>query len=281
MKLRSLLILAATMLFSVIVTAKPNNAPEGITVMSFNIRVSSVNDGANSWQYRYPTSALMILDQQPDIIGIQEALPEQAYYLKGSLAKKYNLIGTIKEGSMIKSKHMEMLYNKKTLSLLKWGTFWLSETPDKESKGWDAAYLRTATWALMKDKNSGNRFYVVNTHLDNEGKEARKKGLELIISRMSEINDSNLPIVLVGDFNMEVSDPAMEPAKQNLRNARTNAVKTDNHFSYNGWGKASDTIDFIWYSGFSSCTEFETITKQYGERYFISDHFPIKAHLIF
>ena len=62
---------------------------------------------------------------------------------------------------------------------------------------------------------------------------------------------------------MEIDDPSMAPVKKAMKNARTTAVKTDDHFSYNGWGKASTTIDYVWYSGFSSCTLFETVTKPY------------------
>lgn len=281
MKLRSFLCAAALFLSGISLFSKPDNLPGGICVMSFNIRVSTAEDGSNSWKYRYPASAMMILDQMPDIIGVQEALPEQAYYLKETLSKQFGFIGSIKQGSMEKSKNMEMYFNKKNLSLLNWDSFWLSETPDKESMGWDAAYKRTATWALMKDRRSGKKFYVVNTHLDNEGSQARKKGLELIVSKMNLINKDRLPLVLMGDFNMEVSDSALESVKACMTDARNAAVKTDSEVSYNGWGKASGTIDYIWFSGFSSCTEFQTVTKSYYDRYFISDHFPIKAQLIF
>ncbi len=281
MKLRSILLLVAAQLLLAPLGLSAQKLPAGITVISYNIRVGNANDGTNSWEYRYPASALMVLDQKPDIVGLQEALPVQIAYLKSALAPQYKMIGAGREDGDKKGEHMEMLYNKKTVKVLKWGTFWLSETPDKPSMGWDAAYFRTATWALMKDKKSGNKFYMVNTHLDHVGTEAREKGLQLICDRIAEMNRDGLPMVLTGDFNMEISDPSMAPVKKAMKNARTTAVKTDDHFSYNGWGKASTTIDYVWYSGFSTCTEFETVTKPYMERTFISDHFPVKAHLIF
>ena len=280
MKTRSILLAAALLLLAPL-GLSAQKTPAGLTVISFNIRVGNAKDGTNSWEYRYPTSALMVLDQKPDIVGLQEALHDQVIYLKNALAPEYKMIGVGREDGDKKGEHMEMLYNKKTVSVLKWGTFWLSETPDKASMGWDAACIRTATWALMKEKKSGKKFYMVNTHLDHVGVEAREKGLQLICDRIAEMNKDGLPMVLTGDFNMEVSDPAMAPVKKTMKNARTTAVKTDDHFSYNGWGKAATTIDYVWYSGFSSCTEFETVTKPYMDRAFISDHFPVKAHLIF
>ncbi len=281
MKLRSTLLIAAVLLITAPLSLSARKTPAGITVMSFNIRVSDANDGTNSWEYRYPTSALMVLDRKPDIVGLQEALHDQVMYLKNALTPDYKVIGVGREDGKKKGEHMEMLYNKKTISVLKWGTFWLSETPDKPSMGWDAACVRTATWALIKDKKSGKKFYMVNTHLDHVGTVAREKGLQLICERIAQMNRDGLPMVLTGDFNMEITDPSMAPVKNAMKNARTDAVKTDNHFSYNGWGKASSTIDYVWYSGFSSCTEFETVTKPYMDRAFISDHFPVQAHLIF
>ena len=281
MKLRSILLLAAALFTLAPFGLSAQKVPAGITVMSYNIRMSGGNDGTNSWEYRYPASAMMIDDQNPDIVGIQEALPDQVAYLKNILLPDYKAIGVGRENGRHEGEHMEIIYNKKTVKLLKWGTFWLSETPDKPSMGWDAACYRTATWALMKEKKSGKKFYMVNTHLDHVGTQAREKGLQLICDRIAGMNKDGLPMVLTGDFNMEISDPSMAPVKAAMKNARTTGVKTDDHFTYNGWGKASDTIDYVWYSGFSSCTEFETVTKPYMDRTFISDHFPVKAHLIF
>lgn len=282
MKLRSIILLAAAQLLLAPLGLSAQKVPAGITVMSFNIRMSAANDGTNSWKYRYPASAMMIDDQKPDIVGIQEAMEDQVTYLKGVLAPDYKVIGVGREDGRKKGEHMEIVYNKKTVSVLKWGTFWLSDTPKKPSLGWDAACYRSATWALMRDRKSGNKFFMVNTHLDHVGTVAREKGLQLICDKIAEMNKGDLPMVLTGDFNMDISDPSMTPVKNALQNTRTTAVKTDDHYTFNGWGKSSGAIiDYIWYSGFSTCTEFQTVTKPYMDRTFISDHFPVKAHLIF
>ncbi len=259
---------------------RDGDAPASITVMSYNIRNSSAQDGTNSWEYRYPASAMMIDDQKPDIIGMQEVLPDQAAYFK-EVQKGYKGFGVGRNDGKKKGEIMYILYNKKNLKRLKWGTFWLSETPDKPGKGWDAVCNRTATWALMKDKRSGRKFYFIDTHLDHKGVEARRNGLQLIIDRIAAINPQGYPLVLVGDFNMGLDDPSMAPAKSALKGARETAVKTDDHWTFNGWGSAQTKIDYIWYDGFSSCLEFETVTKPYMDRAYISDHFPVKARLVF
>ena len=178
---------------------------------------------------------------------------------------------------------MSIFWNKKTVSMLKWGTFWLSETPDKPSLGWDAMCKRTVTWALMKDKSTGRKFYFVNTHLDHKGHEARKNGLALIVSRIASINPQGYPMVLTGDFNMTPDNPAFVDLDKVMLSTRKIAAKTDNHRTFNGWGKVTDNrvIDYIYVSGFSKCTEYQTVTRKYDNKKYISDHYPIFSTLIF
>ena len=277
MKLKLMLLLAFMPVF--LCAAKPGQLSK-ITVMSYNIRMGEADDGTNSWQFRYPATALMIEDQNPDVFGVQEAYPYQILFIDEN-CRDYKYVGVGREDGKSEGEHMAIFYNKKTVSLLKWGTFWLSETPDKPTMGWDAACKRTATWALMKSKVSGKKFYFIDTHLDHVGKVAQKEGRALIVSKMKEINRDGLPMVLVGDFNIELSDPAFTVLDGVMKNARKIAADTDNSNTFNGWGKSSTTIDHIFYSGFRSCTKYETITKPYADRKFISDHYPIKAVLVF
>ena len=279
---RVFLVLMTVLLALPFNAAAKSGKPADINVISYNIRVGKANDGTNSWQYRYPASAMMIMDQKPDIFGLQEALDFQFKYLE-EYCPGYKGIGVGREDGRKEGEIMAIFYNKKTIKLIKWGTFWLSETPEKPSKGWDAACFRSATWALMKDKASGRKFYYVNTHLAHVGWEAHKNGLKLIVDRIGEINPENYPMILTGDFNMRIERPEFDDLKKVMRNAREVAFKTDHHGTFNDWGKAADDeiIDYIWFKGFSSCTEYETITKPYMNRAYVSDHYPIKATLIF
>lgn len=272
--------MALLMAFQQPMDSKQTEEKDGLKVVSFNIRNGEANDGTNSWRYRCPATIYMIEDQKPDIMGLQEAYSYQVLFITENLLD-YKAVGVGREDGKKEGEHMSILYNKKTVSLKKWGTFWLSETPDEPSQGWDGACRRTATWALMKDRKSGNSFLYVNTHLDHVGKEAQKNGLALIMSRISGINKDNLPVVLTGDFNVRPDDPVLTELDKTMKSARATAAKTDSHDTFNGWGKGDGVIDYIYYSGFSSCPEFETIVKKYADRQFISDHFPISAILEF
>lgn len=274
-----LFLITAIILPAVLCAAKPAQLPE-LTVMSYNIRLGSADDGTNSWQFRCPASMLMIEDRKPDVIGVQEALLPQLLFLDEN-CRSYDYVGAGREDGKKKGEYAAIIYNKKTVSVVKWGTFWLSETPEEPSKGWDAACIRSSTWAVMKSKASGKKFLFINTHFDHMGENARRESAALMISKISELNPDGLPVVLVGDFNVEYTHPALSPVTDSMKNARKIAAITDSSATYHGWGKASEVIDHIFYIGFRSCTRFETVTKPYAERKFISDHYPVEAVLVF
>ena len=258
------------------------NEPKELKVMSYNIRLGVADDGTNSWQYRCPATIEMLKDQKPDVFGVQEAFDFQIAFIN-EYCKEYKSAGVGREDGKKKGEHMSIFWNRKTVKMIKWGTFWLSETPEVPSKGWDARHKRTATWALMKDKKTGKKFYYVNTHLDHRGKEAQKNGLKLIVDRIDSINPEGYPMVLTGDFNIKPDNAALVELDSMMQSARKIAEKTDNHHTFNGWSvKPSDAvIDYIYVSGFSSCPEYQTVTKKYADRPFVSDHYPIFARLIF
>lgn len=280
MKKIALLLLAAVMVLPMNAANKEKKDDNTLKVMSYNIRLGSANDGTNSWGLRYPATAEMIEDQMPDIFGVQEALASQIRFIEDNFVN-YKSVGVGREDGKKDGEHMSIFWNKKTVSLLKWGTFWLSETPEKPSMGWDAACKRTATWALMKCKKTGKKFYYVNTHLDHKGAEAQKNGLKLIVDRIDDINPEGYPMILTGDFNITPDNPNLVELDSKMQSVRKVAEKTDNHDTFNGWGKGKGVIDYIYASGFSAYPEYQTVTKRYADRKFVSDHYPICAVLVF
>jgi endonuclease/exonuclease/phosphatase family metal-dependent hydrolase len=282
MRKLTLIIAAVLMVLPFKSSAQKQTRDYDLKVMSYNIRMGVAKDGTNSWEYRYPATALMLKDQMPDVFGVQEAFDFQVKFITENF-KEYDCVGVGRDNGKSEGEHMSIFWNKKNVKMLKWGTFWLSETPEKPSKGWDAKCKRTATWALMKDKKTGKHFYYVNTHLDHRGSEARRQGLNLIVSRIDKINPKGYPMVLTGDFNMKPDDTALAGLEQRMQSARKIAPKTDNHATLNLWGKgkADMVIDYIYVSGFSACPEYHTITEKYGTWKYVSDHYPIYAKLIF
>ena len=251
---------------------------ETLDVISYNIRMGVADDGENSWEHRRGATIDMLQDKRPDIFGVQEAFDFQLQYITDSLPQ-YGSVGIGREDGKHAGEHMSIFYNTERVTLIEWGTFWLSETPEVPSMGWDAACPRTATWALLE--KGGHRFYYVNTHLDHVGKEAQKNGLALIVDRIADINPDGFPMVLTGDFNVTPDDVVLDELETRMLNARNTAAETDSLGTFNGWGNADSIIDYIWYSGFSSCEKFETVRTQYGSIPYISDHYPVHATLVF
>ena len=93
----------------------------------------------------------------PDYFGVQEAVPQQMVDIKTGL-KDYDYVGVGRDDGKNQGEYSAIFYDTNKLEVLKSGTFWLSETPEKPSKGWDAAYNRICTYALFKQKNRENSF---------------------------------------------------------------------------------------------------------------------------
>ena len=262
-----------------------------LSVISFNLRVPALSDLLNTWTFRRSATPAMIKDYCPDIFGVQEALSDQLTYVGDNLPN-YSYVGVGREDgkeiseitdSEESGEIMAIFYNTSEIELLEWGTYWLSETPDVPSKSWEADYTRTMTWAKMQMKLNGMKFFYVNTHLDNHSGTAREEGLKLIVNKIAEMNIDNLPVVLTGDFNVTPDNSVLKVLDNaEMLDARTTAAKTDDLATFNGWGKEeARVIDYIYYRGFSSCPEYETIVKQYANVQYISDHYPIVARLMF
>ena len=251
-----------------------------IKVMSYNIRNGRAHDKSNSWTHRRPATILMLQDQQPDVFGVQEAFDYQVAYLADNL-EQYNWYGVGRQNGQSKGEFTAIFYNTKTIQLDDQGTFWLSRHPERPTRGWDAMFKRTATWALMTHLESGKQFFLVNTHLDHVGKKARSNGLALVSKFIKEKNTQHLPVVLMGDFNVTPDAPCLTSLDAHLQSVREQAAVTDTISSFHKWGTKYEVIDYIYQSGFTQMPHFETVTQPYGDRQYISDHYPITAILVF
>lgn len=255
-----------------------------ISVISFNIRVDNAADGTNVWRNRRDAVVTMIERERPMLLGLQEAQPHQITYLSEH-CPDYAWYGLGRDtgkvppatDSYAAEETMAIFWRTAELELLDKGTFWLSETPDQVSKGWDASYRRTCTWAGFRHKKSGQTCYFFNTHLDNDGKVAREESIKLLVSRMKTINSKRRVSFLTADFNSNVTDACFAPLHVYMRDARANAAVSDDYPSWNGYGASTGRLDHVFFSG-DNCTarEFRTLRGDYGVPY-ISDHYLVAA----
>ena len=257
-------------------------APETLKLMSYNIRYGTADDGDHVWENRKEAAAAMVLDQRPAAFGVQEALDFQLEYLQEN-CPGYKYVGVGREDGVSEGEHMAVFYDSERVELENWGTYWLSETPEEPSFGWDAACKRTATWTLLHDKLYDKHFYFVNTHLDHVGQEARRNGLILLVERIGAMNPEGYPMALCGDFNVYPDDPCLTDLRSLLLDAREEAPVTDNEVTWHDWGKVSGTppIDYIFFKGFQAAESFQRVTQEYEGRPYVSDHYPVTAVLVY
>ena len=269
-KIALLLLLAAS--FSM--PAFAADGAEPIKLISYNLRTSHGKDGDNVWMKRRHATPEMIRREAPDVFGVQEGLIDQLHYIDTE-CPQYARVGVGRDDGAEKGEFMAVYYLRDRFELLDSGTFWLSETPDKVSRGWDGACNRTVTWVELKDRKSGKEFFYFNTHLDHKGKAAREEGVKLLIEKIHEIAGKKAPAIVGGDFNTPVDSPIFKPLTKYMVSARAKAATTDHKGTFNGFGSAPDTIviDHLYYRGKLKCQLFATLDGNYGAPY-ISDHYP-------
>ena len=251
--------------------------PDTLEVMTFNIRMSGAEeaDGNNRWDNRREAVAGMLLAERPAVVGMQEACPDQVQYLDSALGG-YGRIGVGRDDGAALGEMMAVYYDTARVEIVGDGaTFWLSETPDTVSKGWDAAYKRTCTYGHFRIKGSGRDFYVFNTHLDNEGPEARRNGVRLVADRIAGMVPDSVAVFITADFNTTAEDSIFLPVKERFAEVRSVAAVTDTSATYNGWGESAEVIDHI-FSRNAEALRFEVLRGDYGVPY-VSDHYPVVA----
>ena len=182
-----------------------------IRVLSYNVRYANRGDHHDAWHDRRDAVARLVRFHRPDIAAFQEPLPDQRDDLRERLPA-YEFAGRGRDADgegegcpiAVRSERWEVVED---------GTFWLSETPDEPSTGWDASYPRIATWARIRAVDGGAGLRVVNTHFDHVSARARRESARLLRERIPEIGGGagsrrETPIVLVGDLNCT---PGSEP----------------------------------------------------------------------
>ena len=112
-----------------------------LDVMTYNIRFQTENDGENSWSKRKDHLTNQIKFYEPQIMGVQEALVSQLKHFEAQMPD-YKYIGVGRDDGKEAGEFSAIFYDLRKVDILDQGTFWLSESPEKVSVGWDAAMER-------------------------------------------------------------------------------------------------------------------------------------------
>ena len=178
----------------------PDQLP--LRVASFNVLCANCSKGKASWATRRGAVVATIKDQDPDVIGVQEASQgriagggSQYMDLVNRLGKPYQITDTRKGASLA----VRIIYNSDRVELLEKGSAFL---PKGKSR-------RAATWAIFRQKATGERFFFLSTHFepknDKKGSRTnyntRRRQANAVVDIIRRNNPDDLPVIAVGDFN--------------------------------------------------------------------------------
>lgn len=286
--LRGLLTLAlATLLAACVTTPRGGiGTSDEIRAMTYNIRLDLASDGANAWPHRSDMVAEVIRHEAPDIIGMQEVLLHQKNDLQTALPD-YTFIGVGRDDGVDAGEFSPLGWRRDRFDVVDSGTFWLSLTPTVPGKGWDAAYPRVATWAVLRDRQSGQRIRVLNTHFDHVGTIARDRSAHMIADWVAQDGFADMPTLVMGDFNAGISSAPMAiltgANKVRLRDSRdaSESAPYGPPGTFTGFhidAADAEAIDHILVSPAIRVLGYATITQHWAGR-LPSDHYPVVADL--
>lgn len=280
MRWKSALLVAAGLLAGGIAGAEP------LRVLCYNLRyITSGDKGERAWTARRDQAAELIRNDRADIVGIQEGLPAMMDDLADRLTG-YAALGVGREDGVDRGEYAAILVNTVRFRVQECGTFWLSDTPEvPDSRTWGNTVTRICTWAKLYDRETKRVIHVFNTHFDHQSSEARRKGTDLILSRVRERAPAG-PVLLMGDFNAPESDPLhtaiLDAGFADVwRSLHPDAPPEKSGTFHNFTGRTDGSrIDFIYATPDLKAAEAAIVTSS-KDGVWPSDHFPVRTTLEF
>lgn len=258
------------------------SVPCQTTLITYNLRYDNPGDGINCWADRREDVVRMIRYYQPDILGIQEGLVGQVHYLDSSLAD-YDFTGLGREDGATRGEFAAIFFNKERLRLLDTRTWWLSETPDTVSVGWDAALERIVTYGKFLALSSGDTFYVFNTHFDHIGQIAREQSADLILQIIDRMGIWEKRIVVMGDLNAVPAEASIRRLSSRLEDpwAKNDILRSGPEGTFNAFDTEAPVdrrIDYIFVKNVDAkaCRH---IADRRANGLWPSDHLPVMVQL--
>ena len=247
-----------------------------LKVISFNIRCCDDPNG-HSVGERAPRLAAVTAPRDADVIGLQEYTPLWEESIARIFGEKYEFMNHWRASTG----HMEsapILWKRDRFDCLRQGWFWLSDTPEVESGGWDTyGHNRICLYAVLRDKESGTAFTFMNTHFG-FGTENQIKSARLIASYARKISD--LPTFITGDFNMTPDAPAYGETVKHWTDVNA-ALGEERCNTYHGYDpeRAKDShIDYCFVNEKVTPKAWHCITERVDGK-FPSDHFGLSIEL--
>jgi endonuclease/exonuclease/phosphatase family metal-dependent hydrolase len=178
-------------------------APPDIQVMTYNIRrrmTRLMPRSPDRWDRRRVLVRRLLEAEQPVILGVQEALPDQAGFVRHALGESYRSVGYGRNANR-RGEGCPLFYDKDRVELLEWWQTALSGTPSVPgSTTWGNPTPRVVVAATFRSLATNAHFRVLNTHFDQFSRRSRMHSADEILRLVGE---STLPTLVTGDFNTD------------------------------------------------------------------------------
>lgn len=266
-----------------LVTATGASAQQSVTVLSYNIRYGTAQDGDHVWPNRRALVIDLLRDHAPQLIGIQEALRFQLDEI-GAALPRYREVGVGRSDGKTAGEYAAILVDTTRFTIIGEGTFWFSDTPEVPgSMHWGNRITRISSWARLVDRLTADTVRIYNVHWDHESQPSRERSAALLLERMATDAGPNDRLLLTGDFNADETNPAFQalladrrvPLRDSFRTLHPDAavVGTFNGFRGDlGGGK----IDAVLVGEGWEVVQAGIDRRWVGGRW-PSDHFPVVA----
>lgn len=256
--------------------------PPTLNLASYNLRLNIPEDGPNAWPQRKEAVKSLIRYHEFDIFGTQEGLLDQLDDL--AEMKEFAYLGAGRDDGRHGGEHSAIFYRKSRFAVLRSGNFWLSQTPDQPSLGWDATCCkRIASWAKFRDSRTSKEFFFFSVHFDHEGKIARRESGKLMARKIREIA-GNQAVVCVGDFNSTPETEQIQVMRGLLRDSYQvsatppyGPVGTFNDFRLDA--PMNRRIDYVFVSDHIDVLRYAVLSDSHRQRY-PSDHHPVVVRVL-
>lgn len=238
-----------------------------LQICTFNIRGNKAIDGANQWEFRRDSVSKLLTDSKYDVICLQEAIQTQL----GDILDRtnFNFVG-------IRGMYNPILFNSERLELIHTETFWLSETSEPCSVGWDGKYDRYCTWAKFRDRKTSAEFLIFNTHLDHRGELAQREGAKLACERAKSFGKES-PVIICGDMNVREDSEAYATFTKYLKDSKSEALKVNGpEGTFHSFGRIEPfRIDYLFVNEAVKVLNYTVNDLKFGNGVLPSDHYPV------
>jgi endonuclease/exonuclease/phosphatase family metal-dependent hydrolase len=240
--------------------------------MTFNLRITASGDGINCFPYRKERILACIREENPDLIGFQEAGDDARAFLREALTPEYTVLGCGRAKDY-RGESCIVAFRTDLFEPIGLTTRFLSDTPTVPGSRYRESDQSTCPRLFVHlelSAKDSQPFHFINTHLDHKGRGARALGMAQILSYAESLEGV---VFLTGDMNARPDEECILHAKEwGLRDTTEGITHT-----FHGFGTVEKDckIDYIFTNGgFEPARRVEDVPV---DGVYISDHYPVVA----